>query len=137
MPGRLEWNAALERESVRASRYRRPASVAIVELRAEREGVRIDPFMPALAGPLTRAIRLDTRATDLVARVAAGRFQLLLPETNEAGAEQLAERLAERCRAHIGATGAPVAVRVSVAGTGMDDTLHEALAHALRAIEAA
>jgi GGDEF domain-containing protein len=122
---------------VRASRYRRPASVAIVELKAERDGVKIDPFMPALAGPLARAIRQDSRATDLVARVAAARFQLLLPETNEAGAERLAERLAERCRAHIAATGAPVSVRVSVAGTGLDDTLHEALAQALQAIEAA
>jgi hypothetical protein len=137
LPGRLEWNAALERESLRASRYQRPASVAIVELRAERDGVRIDPFMSALAGPIARAIRQDSRATDLVARVAAARFQLLLPETSETGAEHLAERLAERCRAHISATGAPVAVRVSVAGAGMDDTLHEALANALRAIEAA
>jgi hypothetical protein len=137
LPGRLEWNAALERESLRASRYQRPASVAIVEVRAQRNGVSVEPFMASLAGPLARAIRQDSRATDLVARVAAARFQLLLPETNEAGAEHLAERLAERCRAHITATGAPVAVHVSVAGTGMDDSLHEALAHALRAIEAA
>jgi hypothetical protein len=137
LPGRLEWNAALERESVRASRYRRPASVAIVELKAEREGVRIEPFMPALAGPVARLIRQDSRASDLVARVASARFQLLLPETTEGGAERLAERLAERCRAHIATIGAPVGVRVSVAGTGLDDTLHEALAHALRAIEAA
>jgi hypothetical protein len=137
LPGRLEWNAALERESVRATRYRRPASVAIVELKAEREGVRIDPFMTALAGPIARSIRLDTRATDLVARVAAARFQLLLPETSESGAERLAERVAATCRSTIERTGAPVTVRVSVAATGLEDTLHEALAHALRSIEAA
>lgn len=137
LPGRLEWNAALERESARAARYRRPASVAIVELKAERQNQPVDPFLPSLAGPIARAIRQDSRATDLVARVASARFQILLPETTEAGAERLAERVAASCRRHIESTGAPVTVRVSVAGTGLDDSLHEALAHALRSIEAA
>ena len=36
LPGRLDWNAALERESIRAARYGRPAAVAIVELKPER-----------------------------------------------------------------------------------------------------
>ncbi|HUG30477.1 MAG TPA: diguanylate cyclase [Candidatus Limnocylindria bacterium] len=137
LPGRLEWNAALDRESARAARYGRPASVAIVELKAERANQPVDPFLPSLAGPIARAIRQDSRATDLVARVASARFQILLPETTEAGAERLAERVAANCRRHIEATGAPVTVRVSVAGTGLDDSLHEALAHALRSIEAA
>ena len=137
LPGRLDWNAALERESTRAARYGRPASVAIVELQAERPHQPVDPFLPALAGPIARAIRQDSRATDLVARVASARFQILLPETSEAGAERLAERVTANCRRHIETTGAPVTVRVSVAGTGLDDSLHEALAHALRAIEAA
>lgn len=137
LPGRLEWNAALDRESLRAARYGRPASVAIVELKAERANQPVDPFMRSLAGPIARAIRQDSRATDLVARVASARFQILLPETTEAGAERLAERVAASCRRHIEATGAPVTVRVSVAGTGLDDSLHEALAHALRSIEAA
>lgn len=137
LPGRLEWNAALDRESARAARYRRPASVAIVELKAERANQPVDPFLPSLAGPIARAIREDSRATDLVARVASARFQILLPETTEAGAERLAERVAASCRRHIASTGAPVTVRVSVAGTGLDDSLHEALAHALRTIEAA
>ena len=42
---------------------------------------------------------------------------MLLPETNEAGAERLAERVAAGCRAYIESMGAPIAVRVSVAGT--------------------
>ena len=77
----------------------------------------------------------------LVARVATGRFQVLMPETTESGAERLGERLAGRCRTFIERTGAPIAVRVSVAGTGLQDSLQDslqdALAHALRAIEAA
>ena len=109
----------------------------IVELKHEVANQRVEPFMPALAGPIARAIRQDSRATDLVARVATARFQILAPETPEAGAERLGERIATTCRRYIAATGAPVQVRISVAGTGLDDTLHEALAHALRSIEAA
>jgi GGDEF domain-containing protein len=111
--------------------------VVIVELKHEREDQKVDPFMKSLAGPIARVIRQDSRATDIVARVATARFQILVPETPESGAERLAERVAANCRRHIEATGAPVQVRISVAGTGIDDTLHEALAHALRSIEAA
>lgn len=137
LPGRLEWNAAMTRESARAKRYGRPASVAIVELRHQDAKTDVTPFMRALAGPISRVLREDSRATDLVARVATARFQLLLPETPEAGAERQAERLAAGCRSYIERTGAPIAVRVSVAGTGLQDSLQDALATALRAIEAA
>jgi GGDEF domain-containing protein len=137
IPGRLEWNAAMERESARAARYRRPAAVAIVELKSERAGLSVDPWIRTVAGPIARAIRRDSRATDLVARVADARFQILLPETSEAGAEHLAQRVAAACRTVIANASVPAAVRVSVAGTGMDDTLQDALAHALRSIEAA
>ena len=137
LPGRLDWNAAMARESARAARYLRPASIAIVELRHHDPKADVTPFMRALAGPISRLLRDDSRATDLVARVATSRFQMLLPETTEAGAGQQAERLAARCRGYIERTGAPIAVRVSVAGTGLQDSLQDALANALRAIEAA
>ena len=137
LPGRLEWNAAVARESVRAARYGRPAAIAIVELKPDRPGAEVEPWLRSLAGPIARALRQDSRATDLVARIASTRFQMLLPETDEAGATRLGERVAANCRAFIRSTGAPVAVRVSVAGTGPDDTLDDALAHALRSIEAA
>ena len=137
LPGRLEWNLAMARESARAKRYGNPAAVAIVELRHRDAKTDVTPFMRALAGPISRVLREDTRGTDLVARVATGRFQVLMPETNEAGAERLGERLAAGCRTYIERTGSPVTVRVSVAGTGLQDSLQDALAHALHAIEAA
>lgn len=137
MPGRLEWNAALERESIRAARYGRPAAIAIVELKADRAGQSIDPWLRTIAGPIARVLRGDSRATDLVARVASTRFQILLPETTEAGAERLAERVSSGCRAYLETTGAPVAVRISVAGSGLHGSLHQAVADALRIIEAA
>jgi GGDEF domain-containing protein len=137
LPGRLEWNAAMARESARAARYRRPASVAIVELRHQNAQVDVTPFMKSLAGPISRVLREDCRSTDLVARVATSRFQLLLPETNQAGAERLADRLATSCRTYLQTTGSPLAIRVSFAGAGVEESLEDALAHALRAIEAA
>src|SRR5262245_40491902 len=127
----------MTRESGRAKRYGRPASVAIVELRHQDAKIDVTPFMRSLAGPISRVLREDTRGTDLVARVATARFQVLMPETNEASAERLGARLAAGCRSYIERTGSPIAVRVSVAGTGMDDSLEAALAHALRMIEAA
>jgi GGDEF domain-containing protein len=97
----------------------------------------VDPWLRTVAGPIARVLRGDSRATDLVARVANTRFQILLPETSEAGAECLAERIASGCRTFIESTDAPVTVRVTVAAAGLADSLHEALEHALRSIEAA
>ena len=136
LPGRLEFGAALERESLRAARYGRPASVAIVELIPERQNQAIDIWLRSLAGPVSRTLRQSTRATDLVARVANTRFQVLLPETPEHGAGRFAERVSSACQASINDAGAPVAVRVTVAVATPDHALEEALAHALQSIEA-
>ena len=137
LPGRLEFGAALEREGLRAARYGRPASVAIVELVPERQNQSIDVWLRSLAGPVSRTLRQTTRVTDLVARVANTRFQVLMPETAEAGAGRFAERVSSACQGSIDAAGAPVAVRVTVAVATPDHSLQEALEHALRSIEAA
>jgi len=137
LPGRLEFGAALERESLRSARYGRPACVAIVELVPERQSQQIDIWVRSLAGPVSRTLRQSARATDLVARTANGRFQVLLPETAEAGAGRFAERISSVCQTSIDATGAPVAIRVTVAVSTPDHSLEEALAHALESIEAA
>jgi hypothetical protein len=125
LPGRLEFGAALER------------CVAIVELVPERESQQIDIWLRSLAGPVSRTLRQSARATDLVARTANARFQVLLPETPEAGAGHFAERISTACQGSIDAAGAPVAIRVTVAVSSPDHSLHEALAHALQSIEAA
>jgi GGDEF domain-containing protein len=137
LPGRLEWNAALERESLRAARYGRPAAVAIVELVGERTNAQIEPWIRLVAGPIATTLRGSSRATDLVARVAMTRFQILLPETSETGAARFAERLSAACSDALDHSGAPVTLRVSVATATPDHSLREALADALRSIEAA
>ena len=137
LPGRLEFGAALERESQRSARYGRPACVAIVELVPERPNQQAEVWLRSLAGPVSRTLRQGARATDLVARTANARFQVLLPETAEPGAGRFAERISSACQSSIDATGAPVAVRVTVAVSSPDHSLEEALAHALQSIEAA
>jgi hypothetical protein len=137
VPGRLEFSAALERESIRAERYGRPASIAIVELRAEQGNPAAGPWLKSLAGPIISIVRGGSRATDLVARVAESRLQVLLPETAEEGAGTFAQRIADACRNTIDASGAPVVVRVSVAASSEDRCLQDALDEAVRSLEAA
>ena len=137
IPGRLEFNTALERESLRAARYGRPAAVAIVELVPERMNQAIDIWLRSLAGQVSRTLRQGARATDLVARVANTRFQVLLPETPEGGAARFADRVSAACQSSVDATGAPVSVRVTIAAATADHSLQEALTTALESIEAA
>ena len=137
IPGRLEFSLALERESARAARYGRPASVAIVELVPERPNHAVDIWLRSLAGPVARTLRSGSRTTDLVARVANARFQVLLPETPETGAGQFAERVSSACQSSIDESGAPVTVRVTIAVASPDHSLQEALINALQSIEAA
>jgi GGDEF domain-containing protein len=137
IPGRLEFNTALERESLRAGRYGRPAAVAIVELVPVRVNQAIDIWLRSLAGAVSRTLRQGTRATDLVARVANARFQVLLPETPETGAGLFAERVTTACQSSIDESGAPVSVRVTIAAATPEHSLHEALNNALQSIEAA
>ena len=137
IPGRLEFSLALERESARAARYGRPASVAIVELVPERPNHAVDIWLRSLAGPVARTLRSGSRTTDLVARVANARFQVLLPETPEAGADRFAERVTSACQSSIDDSGAPVSVRVTIAVATPEHSLQEALSHALQSIEAA
>lgn len=137
IPGRLEFSLALERESARAARYDRPAAVAIVELVPERPNHANDIWLRSLAGPVARTLRSGSRATDLVARVANARFQVLLPETPETGAGSFAERVTSACQSSIDESGAPVSVRVTIAVATPDHSLEEALSNALQSIEAA
>jgi GGDEF domain-containing protein len=137
IPGRLEFAAALDREGARAARYGRPVAVVVVDLIAEPPDEPIDPWMRRLSGAVVRALRDGSRATDLVARVATSRFQVLLPETSELSADHYVERIAADCREVMESVGAPLSIRVTVAAAGRDRSLQDALAHALNAIEAA
>jgi cellulose synthase/poly-beta-1,6-N-acetylglucosamine synthase-like glycosyltransferase/CheY-like chemotaxis protein len=92
----------LERELKRAARTGRPgclAHLAIAELPRLRErlGVQIEG---ELGDQIAALIARDGRATDLVARLSAGRFAILLPETDAAGAQHRLTVLGRRIAAH-------------------------------------
>jgi GGDEF domain-containing protein len=137
MPGRLAWNDALDRESTRSTRYGRPSAVAIFELRPLRASATMDSWVRIHATPIGQALLRLSRATDIVARVATTRFQVLMPETTSDGADEFVERVVGECEQQLQSLGAPIKVQASVAASSAEVPLHDALATALRSIEAA
>ena len=137
MPGRLAWNDALDRESTRSTRYGRPSAVAIFDLRPLRPSATMESWVRVHATPIGQALLRLSRATDIVARVATTRFQVLMPETTSDGADEFVERVVGECEHQLQSIGAPIKVQASVAASSAEVPLHDALATALRSIEAA
>jgi diguanylate cyclase (GGDEF)-like protein len=86
-------------EDQRIQRYRRPATIVMVEVEGldrlvDRLGdAAIDRLIPAVADSLRR----NARTADHVARLATGRFAVLLPETDEVQAINYVERVRTAC----------------------------------------
>lgn len=86
-------------EDQRIQRYRRPATIVMVEVEGldrlvERLGdAAIDRLVPAVADSLRR----NARTADHVARLGTGRFGVLLPETDEVQAINYIERVRTAC----------------------------------------
>lgn len=89
------WNEALERETNRAVRYRRPLSLVLFDLdRFER----VNAAHGYAAGDgvlrqLALAIKPWLRKQDVFARVGGGAFGVLLPEIDVAGARVVADKI--------------------------------------------
>jgi hypothetical protein len=137
MPGRLAWSEALDREAHRATRYGRPTAVAIFELRPERQSATIDSWVRVHAAPIGESLLRLSRATDIVARMTSTGFQVLLPETSDEAAGKFVERVIGECHERLAALGAPLKVETSVAASSPDLPLRDAVAQAVRTIEAA
>jgi diguanylate cyclase (GGDEF)-like protein len=87
--------SALGQELARAGRYGRPVSVVRVDIDSF-EAVNIEYGRGAGDRVLAAAAQMvagQTRAQDIVCRVAGDQFALLLPETDSAGAAVCAERI--------------------------------------------
>ena len=123
MDTRTDWDIALRHEDARVARYGRPAAILAVRLRLPAAGA-VDQYAARIGG----AIRQQARETDRVARFGPDRFHVLLPETLEAEATVLAERVRTACIAVIpGAQGSEVDVQVAAAGTSGGGSLLEAM----------
>lgn len=131
MDTRADWDIALRQEEARVARYGRPAAVLAVRLRVARNGT-ADQYAARVGG----AIRQQARETDRVTRVGPDRFNVLLPETLEAEATVLAERVRVACVGLMpGQPGSEVEILVAAASTSGGGTLVEALRNVQSRIE--
>jgi hypothetical protein len=130
---RPDWETALRHEDARMARYGRPASVAVIRLRAAPAD-----SADGLAARVGQIVREHARETDRVTRAAADRFHLLLPETEEAEARTLLDRVRQACAERVGGRlGAEPRVLGAAASPGQGETLHDALRAAQLAVGAA
>jgi diguanylate cyclase (GGDEF)-like protein len=107
LPG--TWARWLDDEDARVRRYRRTATVVLVEI----EG--LDMLVDRLGAeavsrvvrPVAVSLRGHARETDRLARLGVGRFGVLLPETDEVQAINYVERIRIACDAWLEAGGVP------------------------------
>jgi diguanylate cyclase (GGDEF)-like protein len=127
-----EWRRMLADEDARFHRYRRPATVVLLELEGLDGFVTVlgqsaaDRVLTAVADTLMR----HARSSDHVARLGHGRFAVLLPETGEIEAINFVERVRALCDLWL-ESGA-IALRLAIgwaspaAGQGLADAYEEA-----------
>lgn len=126
MDTRADWDLALRHEDARVTRYGRPAAVLVVRIRMPLSGAE-DRF----AARVGTTLREHARETDRVTRASADRFHVLLPETVEAEADALAERIRAACSAAIpGQPGLELEILAAAASPSRGQTLHDALREA-------
>lgn len=112
LANRAQFTAALEREFARAETESLPLSVVLADLDDfkavnDRLGFRVgDEVLKAYGETLQRGVR----GIDLAARIGGQQFAVLLPETEQEGARQFAERLRTEFRA---VEGLPIVVTAS------------------------
>ena len=93
------FEAVVSHEDARQERYRRPTTVVVMELDGldrlvERLGVAAaDRLEPEVAHTIAKL----ARRSDYVARLAPGRFAVLMPETDEIVAINYVERIRQAC----------------------------------------
>jgi len=130
---RPDWDIALRHEDARMARYGRPATVVVIRLRSTAPG-----SADRVAGRVGEIVRHHARETDRVTRAAADRFHVLLPETEEAEARTLIDRVRKACADQVaGRVGAELRVVGAAASPSHGQTLHDALLAAQDAVSAA
>jgi diguanylate cyclase (GGDEF)-like protein len=122
------WNRLLADEDARVRRYRRPATVVMIELDGldrliERLGPEsADRLIPAVADTIRRSARL----ADHVARLGHGRFGVLLPETDDVQAINYVERVRRACDLWLESGAIALRLAIGWASTTGDEGLADA-----------
>ena len=116
-------------EELRIQRYHRPATIVLFELEGldrliDRLGPEAaDRIVPALADTIRRL----ARKPDRVARLAPGRFAVLLSETDEIAAINYVERVRRACELWLESGAIALRLAAGWAGTTGDPTLPDAM----------
>jgi len=99
LDSRAAWDRVLAEENARYVRYRRPVGVVVAELDglARFEGQLGPEAARRVLAAVGGALRRNARRTDHVAHVGAGRFLVMLPETDEIQAINYVERVRAEC----------------------------------------
>jgi diguanylate cyclase (GGDEF)-like protein len=127
--GPLLWDRTIERELARVRRYRRPATVAFMELGgldrlARRWG--LDVAEDALRS-CARILQNELRTSDQLARIEAARFGILLTETAEIAAINFIERARVACEHELRASREELTIAFGWASPTADGTLADAV----------
>jgi diguanylate cyclase (GGDEF)-like protein len=131
------WDRIISSERARVRRYRRPATVALVELVGlDKLSRRWGPDVADRALVIcARTLAKEIRSSDHIARIETGRFGLLLTETSEIDAINFVERARASCERELQAAGG-VAVAFGWASPPKNGDLGDALQMATDRLEA-
>ena len=107
LPG--SWARWLDDEDARVRRYHRSATVVLVEIEGlptlvERLG---GDTVGRIVPPVAQNLHRHARQSDRIARLAVGRFGIVLAETDEIQAINYVERIRSACDAWLAAGGVP------------------------------
>jgi len=130
LPG--EWSRIVTDENARFHRYGRPVTVVLIELDGLERLVATlgqdaaDKVLPAVADTLRR----QAREADHIARLGAGRFGVLLPETGEIEAVNYVERVREACELWLESGAIALRLAIGWASPKAETSLVDAVAAA-------
>ena len=126
--GPTAWGRMVADEDARVRRYRRPATIVMIELDGlDRLTSRLgDAAGERLVPAVADSIRRLAREADHVARLGEGRFGVLLPETDEIQAINYVERIRRTCDLWLESGAVSLRLAVGWASAAGDDSLHDA-----------
>jgi len=115
------WDRIVSSEVARVTRYRRPVTVALIEIRGLDRYARSwgNDVAERLFVQLARTISVNVRSSDHIARIERTRFALLLPETDEIPAINIVERVRAACEYQLGSSDL---VRIGIGWAGSSTT---------------
>jgi len=135
--GHQRWARALDAESARIARRGHRASVVLIDLdgAANDDAARGSDDAPTVLSRLAETIRRSTREADVVVPLGAGRYGILLVDTDQVLAINFVERVRHACDTWLSAKTAGVRLVIGWADARPGRSIHEALVDAEQALE--